>query len=118
MSTYRITNITNTAGKRDSKFNSNLDIEYVDSMTRKTMTIKPGNCVYLTVSSLPLSVHRLRIKNLITVEEIGATELAKLMKQPQLKTKVKKETIENLKVIDDSSKKVQKKKAMKKEEVE
>ena len=70
MSTYKITNITNFLGKRDYKYNSNLDVEFVDNMIKKIVTIKPNDSVYLTISTLPLSVHRLRVKNLITVSEV------------------------------------------------
>ena len=76
MSTFKIKNITNELGKRDYKYNSVLDIEYVDKMMKKTVKIKPGATVYLTLSSLPLSAHTLRVKNLITVTEIGDSELA------------------------------------------
>jgi hypothetical protein len=115
MSTYKITNITNLAGKRDFKFNSELDIEYVDNMTRKILKVKPGNSVYLTVATLPLSVHRLRVKNLIAVEEVSVNELAQLMKQSQpVKSKVKKE--EDKESIDDQPKKGAKKKFVKKDE--
>jgi hypothetical protein len=76
MNTYKITNLTNTAGKRDFKFNSSLDIEYVDNMIKKKVSVKPGTSLYLTVSSLPMSVHKLRAKNLISVVEVSAKELA------------------------------------------
>ena len=76
MNTYKITNLTNTAGKRDFKFNSSLDIEYVDNMIRKIVTVKPGTSLYLTVPSLPMSIHKLRAKNLISVIEVSAKELA------------------------------------------
>ena len=79
MNTYRITNLTNTAGKRDFRFNSSLDIEYVDNMIKKTVSVKPGASLYLTVSSLPMSVHKLRAKNLISVVEVSAKELADFM---------------------------------------
>jgi hypothetical protein len=75
MANYKITNITNTAGKRDMKFNTTLDIDYVDGMTKKTLKVKPGETVFLQIHSLPLSVHRLRVKKLITVSEISANEL-------------------------------------------
>jgi len=76
MNTYKITNLTNTAGKRDFKFNSSLDIEYVNNMIKKTVSVRPGASLYLTVSSLPMSVHKLRAKNLISVVEVSAKELA------------------------------------------
>jgi len=118
MSTYKITNITNLAGKRDFKFNSELDIEYVDNMTKKTLKVKPGSFVYLTISTLPLSVHRLRVKNLVAVEEVSAIELAQLMKPLQPKLKVKKETskVKQSEDFEDLPKKGAKKKFVKKEE--
>lgn len=85
MNTYKITNITNLAAKRDRKYNSTITIEYVDKMTRKTLMVNAGATVYLTVSSLPLSVHRLRIKNLITVIEVDAAEVSKPIKKSKPK---------------------------------
>lgn len=91
MNTYKITNVTNLAGKRDSKYNMALDIEYIDNRTKKTINLKAGDSVYLTVNSLPLSVHRLRIKNLIVISEVSAAELQKSMEstKPQAKQKPK-----------------------------
>ena len=37
MNNYKITNITNQLGKRDVSFNSMLDIEYIDGMTKKSL---------------------------------------------------------------------------------
>jgi len=89
MATYKITNITNLAGKRDAKFNMALDIEYIDNRAKKIIHLKPGEDVFLTVNSLPLSVHRLRIKKLIEINEISAVELAKSMEKSKSQTKVK-----------------------------
>jgi len=99
MVTYKITNITNLAGKRDIKYNSTLDIDYVDSMMKKTIKVMPGETVYLQISSLPLSVHRLRVKRLISVVEITDTELKRTMNAA--KPKEVKPTIE-----EESRKKV------------
>ncbi len=85
MNTYKITNLTNTAAKRDFKFNSSLDIDYVDNMMRKTVTVKPGESLYLTVAELPVSVHKLRIKNLISVVEISQRELENIMNASKFK---------------------------------
>ncbi len=116
MSTYKITNVTNLAGKRDHKYNSILDIDYVDGMMKKTAKVKPGDSLYLTVSTLPLSVHRLRVKKLITVTEVSATELEGIVKKSQPKPKeVKKETAVSHEE-DDSPKKTAKKKYTKKED--
>lgn len=79
MNTYKITNLTNTAAKRDVKFNSSLNIDYVDNMIKKTVTVKPGESLYLTVAELPLSVHKLRVKNLVSVVEVSKRELENIM---------------------------------------
>jgi len=102
MNTYKITNITNLAGKRDAKFNSEINIEYIDNITKKSVMVKPGETVFLTVHSLPLSVHRLRVKNLITVSEIGAVELQKILSESKPKPKPEKKVDED----DDDEKKL------------
>jgi hypothetical protein len=93
MNTYKITNITNLAHKRDVKFNSVVNLEYVDDRQKKSINIKAGETVYLTVQSLPLSIHRLRIKKLIDVVEVSAAEINKV-KAPTKKSppKPKKKT--------------------------
>jgi len=87
MSTYKITNITNYLGKRDYKFNSNIDVEFVDNMVKKTITLKPNDVAYLSIPSLPLSVHRLRVKNFITVSEVNNSEIndtqTKVLQKPE-----------------------------------
>lgn len=99
MSTFKITNITNFLGKRDAKSNSILDITYVDNMTKKSIKVKPNESIYLTIQSLPLSVHRLRVKNLITVSEVSEAELATLQntskqkKSSSIKPKTTKKTV-------------------------
>jgi len=119
MSTYKITNITNLAGKRDFKFNSELDIEFIDNMIKKTIAVKPGNTIYLTIPSLPLSVHKLRIKGLISVVEISETELNKLNDINKTKSNIKKleKELNVVKEAINSEKKSTKKKTLKKEEI-
>ena len=56
MNTYKITNITHLLAKRDRKANTTLGIEYTDKMTKKTISVKPKDSVFLSVSTLPLSV--------------------------------------------------------------
>ena len=46
MGTFKITNITNLASKRDFKYNSILNIDYVDKMAKKIISIKPGDSAY------------------------------------------------------------------------
>ena len=91
MSTYKITNVTNLAGKRDFKYNSELEIQVVDNMVKKTIKVKPGDSVFLTVSSLPLSVHRLRVKRLVTVVEVSPNDIPKKAKKTKPVSPKKKE---------------------------
>lgn len=104
MSTYKITNITNLLNKRDSKFNMVLDIEYIDDRTKKVISVKPADTVFLTVNSLPLSVHRLRIKKMIEISEISATELAKLMEKDKPKSTLSTKPVK--KIVPVEKKKV------------
>lgn len=75
MNTYKITNITDKLGKRDVNNNSTLNISFVDEMIPKTIPLKPSDVMYFTGEYLPLSVHRLRVKNLVSVIEISEREL-------------------------------------------
>jgi hypothetical protein len=96
MKTFKITNITNFAGKREPKFNTAIDIEYIDNRTKKIINLKAGKEVFLTVDSLPLSIHRLRIKKLITIEEVNLSEQNKLTEKSK---PIKKVIIEKPKPI-------------------
>ena len=93
MVTYKITNITNTLGKREFKFNSTLDVSFVNGMERKIIKLKPGDSVYLTIPTLPLSIHRLRMKGLVTVVEVNENDLPS-------KKKTKRKSTKKSKVID------------------
>ncbi len=97
MSTYKITNVTNLLGKRDFKYNSTLEIEYIDKITKKIIKLSAGETIFLVVPSLPLSVHRLRIKNLITVAEISANELEKIINDS--KPKIVEKNVEEEKKV-------------------
>jgi hypothetical protein len=114
MSTYKITNVTHLLGKRDFKFNSILDVDYVDGMLKKTVKIKPNDSLFLTVSSLPLSVHRLRVKGLIAVTEVNSTELENALKTaPPKSQEVKKVEIDEQEESVHATKKTGKKKTTK-----
>jgi len=105
MNTYKITNTTNLVGRRDVKYNKTVDIEYIDNRVKKNVKLKAGDTVFLTVNSLPLSIHRLRIKNLITVTEISAAEFNKKIKKTKPK-KVKKTKAEKKPIVVDKNNEV------------
>lgn len=79
MSTFKIVNITDTLGKRDPNYNSTLKIDYNDGMNRKTILLDPNKTTYLTIPSMPLSIHKMRMKKWIIVDEINKKELKKQM---------------------------------------
>lgn len=85
MSAYKITNVTNLVGKREPKFNSTVKIDYVDGMTKKSMSVKPGETIYITIPQLPLSVQNLRIGGFLDILEISEKQLSAAMK-PIVKT--------------------------------
>ena len=90
MNTYKITNITNLSNKREFKHNSSLDITYVDNLKTNKVTIKAGETIFLRVNSLPMSVRKLRVENLVTVTEVGDIELEEVIdskRKPKLVTK-------------------------------
>lgn len=75
MSFYKIINITHTLGKRKPECNTILDIIYVENLIKKTIKIKPRDTVYISIGSLPLSVHRLRVLKLVAVIEVSEREV-------------------------------------------
>lgn len=99
MNTYKITNLTNQLGKRDSKYNSVVDIEYIDNRAKKVAKLKPGETVFLSVQSLPLTVHRLRIKNVITVSEVSPAELQKSLEAAKPKKVAKPKAVKKSKAV-------------------
>jgi len=107
MGTYKITNITNLLGKRDYKYNSTLDVDYVDGLIKKKIKIKAGESVNLTIDNLPLSVHRLRVKNFIIVNEIEKVVEVKQKKKKVVtsKPKVKSKKESTKKTTTTSTKK-------------
>jgi hypothetical protein len=86
MSTFKVTNRTSTRAKRDINFNSTLDIDFIDDMERKVIKLKPDETIYFTAKSLPLSLHKLRIKELVSVTEVSDSQLSKLQKPKKLQT--------------------------------
>jgi hypothetical protein len=79
MKILKITNITHLLGKREHNFNSTISIEYADGFMKKNTLVKPNETIYITIDSMPISVHQLRINGSIIVSEISESELAEAM---------------------------------------
>lgn len=92
MNTYKIINITDNIAKRGMNHNSVLDITYTDGMNNKTIKLKPGETVYLTLNSLSTAIRKLMVKQLISVSEIPQNHLNSLMAPKPTKKVVKEIT--------------------------
>lgn len=97
MITYKITNNTATFGRRDASYSKTISIEYVDNMVKKTSIIKPNQFIYLVVKSLPLSVHKLRMENMVIVDIVNAKEAENIFKKNQKIDTANNKSIENKK---------------------
>lgn len=87
MNIYEITNITDRLGKRDANFNKTLKISYIDDMFEKTLNLKPSETIYFQIDSLPLSVRKYKVKNLVSVREISEGEFSKIKENNNSKSK-------------------------------
>jgi hypothetical protein len=113
MGIYKITSLTNMLGKRELKSNSELEFDYVEGMVNRTVKIRPGSSVFLDISRLPLSLQKLRVKNLIAISEITEMEMNEVIEARKPKQVIEKNTKKN----EETTKKiVEKKKHEKKEE--
>lgn len=120
MKAFKITNITHLLGKRNFKENSELEFEYIDGMIKKTRKIKPKETIFLSLPSLPLSLHRLRINGLVTVTEISNSEMNAVLAANKKKMDELNSADENTKknVKKTTTKKTTKKTTTKKDEDE
>ena len=92
MKYFKIKNLTNTLKKRDVRANTSLSISYIDSMVKKNKEIFPGETLFLQLTTLPLSIHKLRINGLVVVSEISKDEFLLEQRKNTIKpVEVKKE---------------------------
>jgi hypothetical protein len=113
MKTYKITNNSNLLGKRDPKYNSIVNVEYVDNRIKKNKILKAGESATLTVQTLPLAIHRLRIKKLVEITEVDVIpipEPVKLESKILVKSKPITEQIPVYDEHDENIKKITQKK--------
>ena len=71
MTYYKIKSITNGLGKRDINKNKVLDIEYTEKLELKIYKLPAGGELYISCASLPISLHKLRLKKLVHIVEIS-----------------------------------------------
>jgi hypothetical protein len=104
MEYFKIKNITNELDKRNSKYNTNIEFNYVDGMRNKVVSIEPGNEIFFQCNELPLSLRKLKLNGFVIVNVISKDlfylELNKLNKT---QTKKKVEPIVDTKIVADDS---------------
>ena len=80
MGYYKITNLTAKLPKRHQQKNSTLILEYRAGFDTKKYNLPVGGTLFISSPSLPVDLHKLRMKKLITVVEIGKNTFMKLQK--------------------------------------
>lgn len=71
MAKYKIINLTNLLGKRDSKYNKVVNIKYIHGVERKNIGIIPGDTLFIELQSVPIEIQRLRLNGYIIIEQIS-----------------------------------------------
>lgn len=102
MGKYRIKNLTDSFGKRDADYNKVVSFQVSNGLMKKTITIEPGDELYIELKILPLDLQRLRIKNIVTVTEIGNLEFNSRLKAEQNKNKPVQAKETKPEIVEDS----------------
>lgn len=80
MGYYKIKNITNNLGKRDTNKDLTLNVEYNVGFQKKYKKLPPNEEIIMQCKSLPASIHTLRVKKFIKINEISENEFIRLQK--------------------------------------
>lgn len=112
MAYYKIKNITNTLGKRDSKSNTAQNIEFKDIIGASNISITPGGEIVIEATYLPVSAQKLRAEGIITVVEIDRNTYQKLLNAQDARIADTASVLAELAKVkdsDDKSKKIKEK---------
>lgn len=74
MAFYKIKNITNLLGKRDINKNKTLSIDFNNKFEKTTFTLKVNDVLYISLPTIPINLHQLRMKSFITITQISENE--------------------------------------------
>lgn len=114
MAYFVIKNITNKLDKRHPNLNQTLDIEYFSQFEKKFHKLASGREMVINADNLPLGVHILKAKNLITVKKMSDSEYDKIQKSKEVK-KIKPEISNQQTQVEEQILKKDKKKIKKHE---
>ena len=79
---YKITSLTHKLPKRHINKDKTLEIEYRESFSEKKYILPPNGTLYISSPSLPVNLHKLRMKKMITVVEINKNTFMRLQQPP------------------------------------
>lgn len=77
MAYYKIKNLTHLLPKRHMNKNSVLDVQFVSGLEKRTHKLNTNSEIYISCTNLPISVHKLRMKKLVSVREVSQSEFFK-----------------------------------------
>ena len=96
MTYYKITSLTPKLGKRHIDKNTTLNISYREGFNTREHNLAAGATLYISSPSLPVNLHKLRMKNLISVVEISKNLFLKLSKPKPAPIVVAKSIVETV----------------------
>ena len=115
MAHYKIKNITGKLPKRHVNKDTILNIEYQVGFHKKFKKLNFNDEIVLSCRRLPISIHGLRAKQLITVTEISENEFMRLQKPSARKVPITLPVKKEVVAKESVKKKTTKKPAAKKE---
>ena len=86
MGYYKIQNVTNKLPKRHINKDVSVDIEYNVGFKKNIYKLNAGGIIGIACSNIPIKLHTLRAKKLITIIEIGEKEFQNLKNPKPVKT--------------------------------
>lgn len=85
MAIFKITNITNTLSKRESKYNTDVEFNIGNGIKYEKIIIKPGQLSFVECRQIPISVYKLKLNGLILIEDSNHNEYNQLTYKPKSK---------------------------------
>jgi hypothetical protein len=85
MGFFKIRNITDRLGKRHSKKDTAVVITFNDGVSKKECRVNVGDNFLIKTNNLPISIHKLRAQNLISVVSINENEFNKDLNKQKVK---------------------------------
>lgn len=105
MGYYKIKNLTNKLDKRDVNKNKIIDVNLNSGMRVSNYKISVNDVLYIEFKSIPVELHKERMKGYISIVEISKNEFLKHTKKLSLVKNISKKNITPKKEIISNEKK-------------